>query len=178
MKTLVVYTSQTGFTKRYAQWIAERTGADLFDLKDVQNENGSLFNRYDAIVYAGWCVCGKVAKSNWFFEKAANWKGKNLAIVSVGAALNGSKEAEMALNKILNDEQKTYIKAFYCQGGINYEKMNLASRLTMKAYAGSLKKSKDERLRDMGAMVDHSYDASDIKFIEPIVQYLSEAMSA
>ena len=30
MKTLVVYTSQTGFTKRYAQWIAERMEADLF----------------------------------------------------------------------------------------------------------------------------------------------------
>ena len=44
MKTLVVYTSQTGFTKRYAQWIAERTGADLFELKDVQDENGSFFH--------------------------------------------------------------------------------------------------------------------------------------
>ena len=77
--------------------------------------------RYDAIVYAGWCVCGKVAKAKWFFEKAENWKDKRLVIVSVGAALNGSKEAEMALNKILTDEQKTYIEAFYCQGGINYE---------------------------------------------------------
>ena len=178
MKTLVIYTSQTGFTKRYAKWIAERMDADLFDVNDVQSENGSFFTRYDAIVYAGWCVCGKVAKAKWFFEKAENWKDKRLVIVSVGAALNGSKEAEMALNKILTDEQKTYIEAFYCQGGINYEKMNLASKLTMKAYAGSLKKSKDERLRDMGAMIDHSYDASDVRYIEPIVEYLSEAMSA
>ena len=178
MKTLVVYTSQTGFTKRYAQWISERVSADLFDIKDVQNENGSFFRRYDSIVYAGWCVCGKVAKANWFFEKAENWKDKNLVIVSVGAALNGSKEAEMALNKILTDEQKTYIKAFYCQGGINYEKMNLASKLTMKAYAGSLKKSKDERLSDMGNMIAHSYDVSDKNFIEPIVAYLKKKVVA
>ena len=26
MKTIVIYTSQTGFTKRYAEWIAEATG--------------------------------------------------------------------------------------------------------------------------------------------------------
>ena len=41
MKTLVIYTSQTGFTKRYAKWIAERMDADLFDVNDVQSENGS-----------------------------------------------------------------------------------------------------------------------------------------
>ena len=43
MKTLVVYTSQTGFTKKYAQWIAERMEADLFDLKDVQKKENSFF---------------------------------------------------------------------------------------------------------------------------------------
>lgn len=32
MKTIVIYTSQTGFTKRYAEWIAEATGADCFEL--------------------------------------------------------------------------------------------------------------------------------------------------
>ena len=28
MKTIVIYNSQTGFTKRYAEWIAEAAGAD------------------------------------------------------------------------------------------------------------------------------------------------------
>ena len=27
MKTIVIYTSQTGFTKRYAEWISEASGA-------------------------------------------------------------------------------------------------------------------------------------------------------
>jgi flavodoxin len=29
MKTLIIYTSQTGFTKRYAQWLADRVSGDL-----------------------------------------------------------------------------------------------------------------------------------------------------
>ena len=49
MKTLVVYTSQTGFTQKYAQWIAERTGADLFDVKDVQKKDDSFFNGYEIL---------------------------------------------------------------------------------------------------------------------------------
>ena len=32
MKTIVIYQSQTGFTKRYAEWIAEAVGADCIAL--------------------------------------------------------------------------------------------------------------------------------------------------
>ena len=36
MRTIVVYMSQTGFTKRYAEWIAERMNADLLNLKEAK----------------------------------------------------------------------------------------------------------------------------------------------
>ena len=41
MKTLIIYTSQTGFTKKYADWLAQKTGGDLLDLKDAQKKNCS-----------------------------------------------------------------------------------------------------------------------------------------
>ena len=34
MKTVVIYNSQTGFTRRYAQWIAEAAGAGCLELSD------------------------------------------------------------------------------------------------------------------------------------------------
>ncbi len=175
MKTLIVFTSQTGFTKKYAQWMTERLSADLFDLKDVQKKDNSFFDGYDAIVYAGWLMAGKVVKSNWFFDKAKGWKGKQLALVAVGGSPNDNPDVPEALKNLLTEEQSTYIKAFYCQGGFNYEKMNLPSRLAMKAFVSTLKKSKDEKQRGMGDMIDHSYDISDIKYIEPVVDYLQQA---
>ena len=132
MKTLIVYTSQTGFTKRYAQWIADEMGADIYDLKDAKKKDNGFFEGYEAIVYAGWCMAGNVVKGKWFLDKAAGWKSKKLAIVVVGGAPNESPEAETVLNSILNDEQSRYIRAFYCQGGFNYDKMNGASKLAMK----------------------------------------------
>jgi hypothetical protein len=50
--------------------------------------------------------------------------------------------------------------------------MNLPSRLVMKAFANSLKKSKDEKQREMGAAYDHSFDSSDVKYIQPVVDYI------
>ena len=174
MKTLVVYTSQTGFTKRYAQWLKDKTGADLFDIKDVQGKKEDFFADYDAIVYAGWLCAEKVAKANWFFEKAKNWKDKTLALVVVGGTPNGDPLIERAMEKVLTEEQKSYIKAFYCQGGFNYEKMPLPSKLAMKAFVATLKKSKNEASRKMGEMCDHSYDSSDEKFLDPVVEYLNK----
>lgn len=74
MKTLVIYTSQTGFTKRYAEWISEELDADIYDLKDVKKKTNDFFETYEAIIYAGWCMAGMVVKVKWFFEKAAYWK--------------------------------------------------------------------------------------------------------
>ncbi len=43
MKTAIIYHSQTGFTKRYAEWIAEAAGADCFDLAEAKMFTKQLF---------------------------------------------------------------------------------------------------------------------------------------
>lgn len=174
MKTLIIYTSQTGFTKRYAEWISEKAKADIFELKEAQKKGASFFDAYDAVIYAGWCMAGKVVKLNWFFDKAVSLKGKKLAIVAVGASPNENPDLDAAMSKLLTDEQKQYIKVFYCQGGINYDKMKFPFKLAMKMFANSLKKSKDPKQREQGAFIDHSYDVADIKFIEPVITFLGE----
>ena len=80
------------------------------------------------------------------------------------------------LENMLTNEQKKYIKAFYCQGGFDYEKMNTASRLAMKMFVSALKKKKDptEEEKIMVKMISDSYDISDIKYIEPIAEYIED----
>ena len=171
MKTLVIYTSQTGFTKRYAEWISEELDADIYELKDVKKKTNDFFETYEAIIYAGWCMAGMVVKVKWFFERAAYWKNKKLSIVAVGASPNDNPEVEEFLNNVLTDEQRPFIKAFYCQGGINYDKMKFSSRTAMKMFANSLKKNKNssEDDRKKGEMISRSYDISDKRFIDPVV---------
>ena len=174
MKALVVYTSQTGFTKKYAEWIADEIGADIYDLNDVKKKDDDFFAAYDAIVYAGWCMAERIVKIKWFLDKAVNWKNKRLAVVAVGGSPNDNPQVEKFVQTVLSDEQSRYIKAFYCQGGFNYEKMNAPSKMAMKMFVGALKKKPDDETRQMAEMISKSYDISDKKFIEPIVAYLTE----
>ena len=172
MKTLIIYTSQTGFTKRYAQWLADEMKADMYDLKDAKNKEGAFFVTYDSIVYAGWIMAGKVVKSNWFFGKAPDWKEKRLAIMAVGGSPNDNPDVEVTLRNLIQEDKSQYIKAFYCQGGFDYDKMKGPSKLAMKMFAGALKKKKDEKSQQVAEYISKSYDISDVKFIEPIVDYL------
>ena len=112
MKTLVVYTSQTGFTRRYAQWLSDEMKADMYDLKEVQKKDDSFFAGYEAIVYAGWAMAGKVVKAKWFLNKTTGWKDKKIAIICVGGSPNDAPECEAMMKTVLTEEQSSYIKPF------------------------------------------------------------------
>ena len=176
MKTLIIYTSQTGFTKRYAEWLAEKMSGDLLDLKDAQKKNMDFFENYDAICYGGWAMAGSLVKAKWFLEKATNWKNKRLAVFCVGGSPNDNPDVDVFLQNAITEEQRKYIKVFYCQGGFNYEKMKTPSRIAMKMFVSALKNKKDatEKEKVMAEKMASSYDISDIKYIEPIVMYLGE----
>ena len=119
---------------------------------------------------------GKVVNSEWFTQRIPDWKGKKLVLLCVGASPKEIPEVEVLLQNALTDEEYKYAKAFYCQGGIDYDQMKLPYRLAMKAFAAMIRNKKDasEQDRKMGEMISHSYDISDKKYIEPIVKYLRE----
>ena len=132
MKTLIIYTSHTGFTKRYAEWIAEKMSGELLDLRDAQKKSADYFKDFDAICYGGWAMAGNLVKGKWFLEKASDLQDKRLAMFCVGGSPNDNPDVDAFLQNVLTEEQKKYIKVFYCQGGFNYEKMKAPSRLAMK----------------------------------------------
>ena len=174
MKSIIIYSSQTGFTKRYAEWLAQELEADVITIAEAKKQSNEYFDEADEIIYGGWAMGGKIVNSEWFTQRIPAWKGKKLVLFCVGASPNEIPEVEVALHNALTDEERKYARAFYCQGGISYEKMKLPSKLAMKAFAAMVrnKKNATDQEKDMGEMISHSYDISDKKFIMPIVKYL------
>ena len=145
-------------------------------MAEAKKKTDDYFNDADAIVYGGWAMGGNIVNSEWFKSKLPQWKGKKLVLFCVGASPNELPDVETALHNALTDDERKYAKAFYCQGGIAYEKMKLPSKLLMKAFAKMVRNKKDatQQEKDMGEMISHSYDISDRKFIEPIVEYIQK----
>ena len=83
MKTAVIYNSQTGFTKKYAEWISEAVGADCFEFGIAKKQN---FDIYDAIVFGGWACAGRISKISWFKSNIDKWSDKILIAFCTGGS--------------------------------------------------------------------------------------------
>lgn len=171
MKTIVIYNSQTGFTKRYAQWIAEATGADCLELSAAKSKN---MDAYEAIVFGSWACAGGISKLSWFKSNIDKWADKKLVVFCVGGSPIDSPEIEPALKRNFKESEFKKVSVFYCPGGFNYEKMSAPSKLMMKMFIKALKarKGKTDEEQKMIKMISTSYDISDRKYIEPILKCL------
>ena len=94
MKTIVIYNSQTGFTKRYAHWIAEATGADCLELSVAKKKSMA---DYEAIIFGGWACAGSISKLSWFKDNIDNWADKKLIAFCVGGSPIDNPEIEPIL---------------------------------------------------------------------------------
>lgn len=172
MKTIVVYQSQTGFTKRYAQWIAEAAGAECLSLKEAKRQD---LASYDAIVFGGWVCAGCISGLSWLKSHIEEWSGKKLIAFCVGGSPMDNPEVVTALRQNFSEAQQKRVEVFYCPGGFNYEKMSVSSKLMMKLFVKMLKAKKNptEAEKEMARMLSTSYDLSDPAYIQPILEYLN-----
>lgn len=173
MKTIVIYNSQTGFTKRYAQWIAEATGADCLELSTAKKKS---LTTYEAIIFGGWACAGSISKISWFKGNIDKWTDKKLIAFCVGGSPIDNPEIEPALKKNFKESELKKVNIFYCPGGFNYKKMSTPSKLMMKMFIKTLKVKKDktEEEQEMIKIISASYDISDKKYIEPILECLKK----
>ena len=100
MKTAVIYASRYGYTRQYAEWLADDLGADLFDVREAR---AGLIEQYDILVLGGGVYAGKLNGIEWFAGNAERLRGKKLIYFAVGLR-----------NPICRRRKKRYAKA--CTG--------------------------------------------------------------
>ncbi len=171
MKTLVIYNSQTGFTKQYAEWISEAVGGSSVTLKQASDMDLSV---YDAVVFGSWIHAGRVQKLNWFQEKKAGLSKQKKIVYVVGASPAGSPDSQNNMKNNFPQKDWGDVATFYCPGGLCYEKMNGRSKFMMKMLCKIMdsKKDKTEDEQVMANQIRNSYDESDKSYIEPILECL------
>ena len=169
MKTLIVYGSQYGSAKRYAKRLAEMTGVEAIDYKDIKGVKG-----FDRIVYFGGLYAGGVLGLK---KTASKMIGvKELVVVTVGVTdpnesayfseIRKSIKSQIPAN-LYNDE-----KVFHLRGAIDYSRLNLKHRLMMSMFHKMvLKMEKSKRTADANAMLEtygQKLDFVDFKALEQL----------
>ncbi len=173
MKALILYHSKTGFTQRYAEWIAEETDADC---ESFDHRDGIRFGDYDAVLFGSSVHAATILKLKWFKRQIPDWEGKRLAVFAVGAMpLSSGTPVEQLFAQNLTAEERRRVATFYLPGGLDYERMGAVDRAMMaifrKMLAGKKARTPDEEAALKA--ISSSYDASDRRAIAPIVRWLA-----
>jgi len=108
MKRVIVYTSNTGHTKMYADMLGEKLNLDVYDLKEAKGK----VNKDTEVIYLGW-VSASMIKG---LKKAM----KSFNVILVGAV--GMMEKSNDYTKFM-DINKIDLPFFYLRGGVNYDKL-------------------------------------------------------
>ncbi len=171
-KILVIYKSVTGFTKEYAEWIAQETDAALMDIKKATPKNMSDF---DTIVFGGRMHAGTVDGLKTAKKLLSQSHASHFLIFATGAMPNEAKATiEKMWHSNLTSEELSKFPHFYMQAGLCYEKMPFLDRMMMKAFRSMMKrkKAKTEADRQMAQAIAGSYDISSKEYIVPLIAAL------
>ena len=174
-KIAVTYKSKYGSTKKYAEWISQKLGADLFDSSKVSYDK---LLEYDTIVYGGGLYAGGISGISLITKNFDKLKDKNLVIFTVG--LSPTEDPNLfkpLIEKNLTEVMRQRIKVFNLRGGMDYKKLNLIHKPMMAMLMKIIgKKSPEELTTDEKAMLEvknEKADFTDINTIEPLTSYVA-----
>ena len=128
MGALIIYGSQYGTTKRYAEKFSQMTGIPCTNYEELKDLAG-----YDKVIHFGGLYAGGVKGLKDTLKALPD--GAKLIIVTVGLADVHDKENTDNIKKSIRKQvpERLYneVAIFHLRGGIDYKKLNLRHRAMM-----------------------------------------------
>lgn len=138
--TAIVYTSNTGFTARYAALLSKETGLPAYSMKEA----GKKLSKGASIIYLGWLFTNNVKG----YDKAS-FKYDIRVVCGVGLCPTGSMLAEVRQAAKLPEA----LPLFTVQGGMDLAKLKGTHKFMIKALTKILL-SKTYKSEEEKAMLD------------------------
>lgn len=160
----VVYTSNTGFTARYAAMLGEKTGLPVYPLTNAKEK----LEKGMPILYMGWLF-----GSNVKGYSQASKRYKIIAVCGVGLCDTGALLEEV--RKTISLPQS--IPLFTLQGGMDRSKLRGFNRWVINTLTNALSKQKDlapEKQR-MLELLQTDGDYVSAENLERVVQWYQQA---
>ena len=111
MKTIVIYNSKTGFTKQYANWIAEALSCPCEPLKSV---SAAELQGFDKIIFGGWIMGNMIMGLD---------KLRGMAVPAAVFAVGSTPPYEEVIAQINEQNKMGGTPLFYMEGGFRFEEL-------------------------------------------------------
>ncbi len=158
----IIYCSNSGSAKRYAELLGEKTGMPFVDFSKRSEVSAD-----EEIVFIGWIMAGAIQGLKEVRESFQNIK----AVCGVGM-MKSEKAAEETKEK--NNITEPY---FFLTGDFDINKLKGMYKMMMgmmlKMMKGKIKESGDEKGEEMLNLLENGINGFDEKELEAVVEFLA-----
>ena len=174
----IIYCSQTGFTKRYADWLAEDLGCEA-----VPYERRSTLDlaKTNVLVFCSWFHAASIKGASWMKKVFRDYPSLHVAILATGATPMPcetwpASEVEAAFEKTFPKSEFPDLPHFYCQGGFDYDRLGLLDKIAMRMFfkANAKAADTDPKAAEMLRVMRNGFDGTNREYLEPVIAYIGD----
>ncbi len=167
-KAVVIYISKSGYTKKYAEWIAQETGADLRNASSVKKNE---LSEYDTIVFGGALYATGINGIKIIRKNLDVLAGKKIIVFTLGATPVRESIKQQIMEKNFSTKQLETISFFMLRGGFEFSRLTAFDKVLMILLKFKLKSKKNLTADERGMLQSYStpVDFTNKKNIQPIV---------
>ncbi len=170
IKTMVVYSTISGFTKKYAEWIAEELGVQTHALRDFDVKNAQSC---DTIIYGGNLHAVGINGLKKFKRLTRTLDNKTFVVFACGASPARSETLEHVVRHNFTEQECARFTFFYMRGGFDFGKLDFFNKILMTLMKWNLakKKNRTEDEEGMLAAISKPIDFSGKENIGALIDF-------
>lgn len=169
MKTVILYSSKSGYTRKYAGWLSEELSAEVMDIRkaDIQK-----LAACDLVIFGGSLHAVGINGLEKFKRIVRSNGIKRVIVFAVGASPYSDSICGEIRSKNLSESDFESIPLFYLRGGFDYSRLPLWEKflMTLLKYKMSKKKVRTADETGMLAAYSHPIDFTDKKHLSPLIE--------
>lgn len=177
MKRLIIYGSQYGTSKGYAEKLSEMTKIPVITYEDIADTD---LSGYEEIIHFGGLYAGGVKGLKKTIKALP--QNANFIIVTVGVADVTNKENTDHIKESIRQQVSQPIidrtNIFHLRGAIDYGQLNFLHKTMMSFVYKKAKKLSEEQktaeVRDMIETYNQKVDFVDYDSLNPIIKFIGE----
>ena len=172
MSGIIIYKSKYGSSKKYAEWLSEKTGYKYIEISKVKTDN---LKNYDTIILGSGIYMSKLSINKFVENNFDFLKIKNTFVFGVGLCPYEDANIQTIKNNSFNHISFN-LPFVYCRGSINIDSMKFLDKILCKMLKKAVlnKPASDRNLLEstIAETKEGDNDWTDKNFLNPILESL------
>lgn len=131
MKAAVIYSSKTGYTKTYAEWIANELSVEAYDLSRLKHLN-EVLSGIDVLIYGGGLYAIGINGLKKTLSEDITKTMKKIVVFTTGLSHDSEEVRKEIFESNLKECPHENISLYYFRGGFDFSRLGLIDKLLMR----------------------------------------------